>query len=357
MSYIDKLINSLQLDLEGLTVITEAASHEYQLMPIIAAKAGAKVVALGKDTSYGKYLAIKNEIEQKANQYRIHNKLEVKRLDNFDNWSNADIITNSGMLRPITKEKISKFKKTAVIPLLWETWEFRPNEIDILSCQNYNIPLIGTNENFSKIDMFMYPGMLAIYLLNKEKIDYSTEEIAFFGGGLTGTLIVNHISKLNDSILWFCDSHRKDLTEQIPVKYDQHNLLYEKENLRVIFISEHSDPINLVGDNGLINIKKLKKKFPNLILIHLCGNIDIKHLIDSKIKVIPSQIAKFGYMSVLPNVFGEIPMIKLFAAGLKVGEIAAKERLSGASVEKAIQKTIDYGIGQDFEEGFFNYKI
>ena len=62
-------------------------------------------------------------------------------------------------------------------------------------------------------------------------------------------------------------------------------------------------------------------------------------------------------MSILPNVFGNAPMLKLFGGGLKVGEIVANERLSGASIEKAIQKSIDYGIGQDFKGGFLNYRV
>ena len=49
------------------------------------------------------------------------------------------------------------------------------------------------------------------------------------------------------------------------------------------------------------------------------------------------------------------PVLELATAGLKVGEIASNERISGASIEKAIQKTIDYGIGQDFQGGFLNY--
>jgi hypothetical protein len=62
-------------------------------------------------------------------------------------------------------------------------------------------------------------------------------------------------------------------------------------------------------------------------------------------------------VSYLPDVLGPTPILVLNAAGLKVGEIASKERLLGKSVEEAIKSTIDYGIGQDFEGGFFNFKI
>ena len=67
----------------------------------------------------------------------------------------SDIVTNSGMLRPINDEVVSKLKKTAVIPLMWETWELRPGEIDIISCQKNKIPVIGTNENYNHINMYL----------------------------------------------------------------------------------------------------------------------------------------------------------------------------------------------------------
>ena len=69
----------------------------------------------------------------------------------------------------------------------------------------------------------------------------------------------------------------------------------------------------------------------------------------------PKKVAPFGYLSILPNMFGSTPMLKLFSAGLKVGEIASRSRLSGENVETAIIKTVKHGVGQDFEGGFYNF--
>ncbi|HET6993507.1 MAG TPA: hypothetical protein VFI06_00935, partial [Chitinophagaceae bacterium] len=53
---IDKLfkrVEALGLNLEGKTVLTEAASGAYVVTPLLAAIAGAKVYAFTRTTSYG----------------------------------------------------------------------------------------------------------------------------------------------------------------------------------------------------------------------------------------------------------------------------------------------------------------
>ena len=356
MKQIDEIIKQIDLNLHGLNVITEAASKEYQIMPLLAAKAGANVIALGKDTSYGKFDQIKNEIEEKASELNIKERIVVKPLKDFEKWQWADIITNSGMVRPINEKIIVKLKPTSVIPLLWETWEFRPSEIDIKSCQKRNIPVIGTNERYESINMFMYPGMLALNILNHIRVDYSSDTIAILGGGLTGTLIANHLNSLNKSVLWFANDYRKDLTELTPFSYDQIDSLFEVNNIKAILVAEHANPQQLIGSKGLIDPGKLKKCHNSPAIGHLCGNINLIEILKNDLFIYPEKVAEFGYLSVLPNIFGSTPMIKLFAGGLKVGEIASRARISGASIEQTIQETIDYGIGQDFKGGFLNYK-
>ncbi len=54
---------------------------------------------------------------------------------------------------------------------------------------------------------------------------------------------------------------------------------------------------------------------------------------------------------------GYRPVIELAAAGLRVGEIAARARIKGETIEQTIKRTVDYGIGQDFNGGFLNYNI
>ena len=352
---IDKIIEKTNLNLKGLNVITEAASLEYQLMPLLAARAGANVVALGKDSNYGTFEDIKREIESKAIVIGVEDKIDILHLEDFDRWQWADIITNSGMLRPINKKIVEKLKSTSVIPLLWETWEFRPSEIDIETCQENNILVIGTNEGFDPINMFDYPGMLAIHILNQLRVDYSSDTIALFGGELPGTLIANHLSSLNKSLFWFADDYRKDLTNLVPYKYDKVESMFEANDVKVILFAEHSNPIQLIGSKGLLKPKSLKNDHNSIRIGHLCGNIDLKAIKNNDIFIYPEKVASFGYLSILPNIFGPTPMLKLFSGGLKVGEIAARSRLSGDTLDIAIDKTVKHGVGQDFEGGFYNF--
>ena len=63
----------------------------------------------------------------------------------------ADIITNSGHVRPIDAEMIGWMKPTAVIPLMYEAWEFRDADLDLAACQRRGIVVAGTNERHPAI--------------------------------------------------------------------------------------------------------------------------------------------------------------------------------------------------------------
>lgn len=344
----------MSLDLSNLTVITECASGYYAYTPIIAALSGAKVFALGKNTRYGTFIDNKKYLNELSKKFEVESQILIEEVSSFNKWNKADIITNSGMLRPIKSDVVNQFKKTAVIPLMWEPWEFRPGEIDIETCQKKEIPVIGTDENYAPIDMYQYPGMLAIYILNQLQSDYSTDRIVVVGGGLTGSMIVKTLLNFSKNILWYADSSFSADIGITPKPLNKLNEVKNNDFVDVLLFAEHTVNTPLF-DKSHLDFKNLITKFPDLMVGHLCGSINKEELIASKVDFFPEEIAPFGYMSILPDMFGPKPTLKLMAAGLKVGEIAAKSRLNGNSIEQAIQDTIDYGIGMDFKGGFMNY--
>ncbi|MGL4597077.1 MAG: hypothetical protein ACRCYO_06100, partial [Bacteroidia bacterium] len=60
---IQTLIQRLNLDLSGLTVLTECASGAYTYTAVMAAMAGADVIAVGRDSYYGKFDDNKKRLE------------------------------------------------------------------------------------------------------------------------------------------------------------------------------------------------------------------------------------------------------------------------------------------------------
>ncbi|MEB3286044.1 MAG: hypothetical protein VKJ04_00930 [Vampirovibrionales bacterium] len=349
------LLDKSSLDLKGLTVLTECASGPYAYTPVIARLAGAKVYALGRDSSYGKFSDNKSDLELLFAECNIFDGYEVITSLSSEILSQIDIITNSGFVRPIGKSIIQYLKPTAVLPLMWETWEFRNDDLDLKACQEYGIAVIGTNEKFQWLNMYEYPGMLALKLLFDMGIEAVNNHLILMGGGLTGSLISETFNKLGLDFDWFTPSG----TERLERCYSYQSLsrVLDWQTVDAIVCAEHADARVLAGKKGegLLDIIELSHRIPHLRWGHLCGNINKEALEESGLYYYPKKIMPFGYMTYETMQLGIRPVLELNCAGLKVGEIASRARLSGKSIEKSIAETVSYGIGQDFVGGFLNY--
>jgi hypothetical protein len=350
-------VQKLELDLNGLTVLTECASNAYGLTSVMALMAGARVLALGRDSSYGTFEKNREEIITIIERENLPlDKIEFyKNTAPSEIWKAANIITNSGFIRPFTAEKIASMNSKAVIPLMWETWELRENELDIAACQKNGIPVIGTNEHFEKADMFGYPGMLAIKLLLESGNEIINNKIVLLGGGLTGRLIAKTFKDLRLDFTWFTSSGKEK--EIVNYAYSELGKILSMDDVDVILCAEHSSKAELIGKNSAVHFSQIKDRFPNVQWCHLTGDINNEELEKSGISYYPKTIKKAGYMSYDTDNLGWGPVVILNSAGLKVGEIAARSRLNNESIETTIRRTVEYGIGQDFEGGFMNFKV
>jgi len=194
---INKEIQKQNLDLSNLTIITEAASGPFLYTPIIAAIANAKAVySISKNSKYGLFEDIKNKISEiqqiagiESNQIIVTDRHEAP-------FESADIITNLGFVRPLDRNIIKRLKKTAVIPLMFESWEYRERDIDLKACRDYDIPVLGTNEDHPSIDLFRYSGLLAIKLLIESNIDFFSRKINIISNNKFGIVINEALNKL-----------------------------------------------------------------------------------------------------------------------------------------------------------------
>ena len=348
---IKSIVDKLKLDLTGLTVLTELASGPYLLNILLIILAGGKAICIGKDSEYGTFKEISNQLEKICNESQMKNILFFKEKCPKNLLNEVDIVTNSGLLRPIDSTIINELKKTSVISLMWETWEFRNEDLDLKCCQKNEIPVIGTNENFSEIKMFGYNIFIVFKLLFEIGLEIYNNKIVIVGSGPSVIPVINNLKKLDCNFIWVSDQKYGD----VYCTYKNIDELLGLNHLDAIVFLDHSNPIQLIGSDAKLTFKELKNKFSNLKVAHICGNIDIKELQESEIEYFPKKIMPFGYMSYQAYHLGAQPVLELFAAGLKVGEIAAHARLNGASLEESIQATVDYGIGQDFDGGFINF--
>ena len=124
---IDDAIHRCHLDLSDTVVFTEAATGPYSVTPVIAAAAGARrVFALARSTRWGSADAVERQTMDLARRAGVSTRVVIVSEKTRDILGEVDIITNSGHVRPIDAGTIALLKPTAVVPLMYEAWEY-PN--------------------------------------------------------------------------------------------------------------------------------------------------------------------------------------------------------------------------------------
>ena len=177
------------------------------------------------------------------------------------------------------------------------------------------------------------------------KLNYDGGEILLIGSNkLPLKSIINYFKKLDIPYTW---SGPEDYASINYIDLRSH-LLKEGEKYSHIFIAEHFDSRLLIGKNGLIEAEEIKLINEEIRIGIMCGNIDSRELEKFSIKFEPKKINPFGFMSYNLYELGSLPILRLYIASLKVGEIMARYRLNGLSCEESALKTLEFGFPMDF---------
>jgi len=325
---IHQAINLFKLDLSDLTVVTEAATGYYVLTPLIAALAGAKhVYALTRDSRYGSASTVREHTLALASDWQIDNRLTVLFSRQDERIGLADIVTNLGFVRPLNLSFLNRLKPTVVIPLMWETWEYRPQDLDLDACRRLGIPVLGTNERHPDLQIFRYLGHLALKLLFELEIEVFRSQVAVIGGGEFGIQVSRTLQVAGAEVTQVRLSEGESLhTSQ------SHKAL---TGCDAVVVAEHHSREMLIGPNGQISATRLRQLSPGLCLVHIAGGVDRPSVEAAGIPCRPDESAPAGYMSVATDYLGPRPLIDLHAAGLAVGQQLAWARLGGASAREA----------------------
>lgn len=348
---IDKIlkrcIREFGLDLSGLTVFTEAATGGYLWTPIMAALSGAEMVyALTADSSYASKGDVRDQTLCAARQWQVAERIHVIFEKSKESIGQSDIVTNSGFVRPINREMISWMKKTAVVPLMWETWEFREGEVDLSACKERGVLVLGTDEDKPPHEMYAYGGYIAMKLLFEMGLEgYKTRTLLLGGGAGMGRSIYTHFQRLGMEVDWFSDMYDESRPYgQLAEHFAKQGPCYD-----ALILAEHSDPVCLLGRGGLLSYEIIKELNPSLCIGVITGNLDVEGLKLSGLQFFPDKIRPAQYMSYQASDLGPLAVLELYAAGLKVGEMMARSRLSGATIEEAARYTLDHAPAMDFQ--------
>lgn len=347
-------IGQLELDLSGLVVLTEAASGDHVFTPLIAAMANAaKVIAVTRDSRYGKARDITENTYLLAKYFGI----EKKRIQIVEDLSphtigEAEVITNLGFLRPINREFISNLKPTAVISLMYETWEFREEDLDLRECWKKGIPVLGTNEEHEALRIFEYIGHLCLKVLLEAGIEVFRSEIVLVGDNKFGGDIVRTLSAAGANVLWVTNAHTDEAKKLGGTKtgcsLKESNVQSSIRGCDAIIVNTYPDRRVVIGKYGDISSRRLKELAPETTVIQLDGLIERKSLDKLGIACLPTEEPGIGHMGWTLSYLGPKPVIALNCGGLKVGELLARARLRGLDLVQTEQEALRDHICQDF---------
>ncbi len=335
---IENAINRFDMDLSGLVVLTEAASGYYMLTCLIAALGRAdRVLAVTKDSRFGKSTDIVKSTMELAARWQVDSQIEIIQSRFDTNVSQADIVTNLGVVRPLDKTFLGQLKSGAVVSLMWETWEWRPEELDLVECRKRNIPVLGTNEHHHHLNTFDYIGHIALKQLFECHIEIFNSNILVLGSDEFARNTARTLSSGGAKV------HLLEKEEALESKIAE---------LDAIVVVEHHSRDILLGSPATLSFQEMYKLNPGLVLVHICGKINIEELEASNLKLTPESVAPIGFMSVATDYLGPKPLIDLHTAGLKVGEVLARKRSRGKHAFQIENEALN---ACEFAQGFDGY--
>ncbi len=306
---IKECIDRCQLDLSGRVVMTEAASGAYAVTPIAAALAGAgEVIAVTRTTTYGSAYDIEQNTRRLAEMAGIPSDvISVFKKKDPDLLSRADVVTNSGHLRPLDAAAIACLKTGAVVPLMFEAWEIQAGrcDLDLDALALRGIAVAGTNERHPNIDVFSYLGTMAIKLLLDAGIPPLKATVALLCDNPFSDYIRSGLRNVGATVS--CGAELSSFHEQ--------------DAPDVLLLAQRPNWKSILSES---EARWLSKNWPNTIIAQFWGDIDREALANHGLHYWPQTGPSPGHMAVLPSAVGPDPIIRLQIGGLKVAEVLLK---------------------------------
>lgn len=295
-------IDRVKLDLSGMVIVTEAATGAYSVTPVIAAMAGAhRVYAMARSSRYGSFQEVVQQTKSLAELAGVKESIKVVNRLTKRVIGQADIVTNSGHLRPLDARKIGWMKASAVIPLMYEDWEFRESDIDLKACREKGVRVVGTNEQHPDIDVFGYLGVLAMKQLTDAGVSVYRSRILLISDNAFRSYIERALKRAGAAV----DSSSEFSGGRDGVIYDA-----------VLLAMQPRRPFNLSRSA----IRTISKLWPDAVVVQFYGDVDRAACKNWGVHVWPAKDPGRGHMGILPSEIGPEATIRLQTGGLKAAE-------------------------------------
>ncbi len=307
-------IDRCSLNLRDLTVLTEAATGAYVVTPVLAALAGTeRVYAVTHATRYGTVDDVRTATVALARLAGVSDRIEIATAKSGQMIAAADIVTNSGHVRPIDDAAIGRMRRGAVVALMYEAWEFRPDDLDLAACRRAGVLVAGTCERHPQIDVFSYLGPMAVKQL--------------YDAGIA----VHH-----SSILLVCDNPFASFVEHglraaggcVETVTDIRAAAGTRFDAIVVSLTPSRGPRMNRQDADTI-----ARRWPGAVVTQFWGDFNRDAFADARVPVWPSDPPHAGHMGILLSDLGPEPIVRLQAGGLKAAEVLWRQHAGEPDVD------------------------
>ncbi len=295
-----------RLDLSGMIVLTEAASGAYVVTPVLAAMAGAaEVVAVTRSTRRGSAEEITAAATLAlAKRAGVPGRVRVETEKRAEDVARADIVTNSGHVRPIDAAMAGWMRPTAVVPLMYEAWELQPErgDLDLEALQARGIVVAGTNERHPAVDVFSFLGVMTVKLLLDAGVALLRARVVVLCDNPFADYLTPALERCGATV-----SLAAALKEA-----------WEEPTPDAVVVALQPGPSVVIDAD---DAEALAERWPGAVLAQLWGDVDRAALAAAAVPYWPIEGPAPGHMGLLPSGVGPEPIVRLQAGGLKVGEV------------------------------------
>ncbi|SHF00345.1 hypothetical protein SAMN02745157_1414 [Kaistia soli DSM 19436] len=294
-------IDILHLDLSKLQVVTEAATGAYAATAVIAAMAGAEVHACARDTvHHGSARDAIDATRRLARLAGVETRISFSIGVSTAALNSCSILTNSGRLRPITRDVIRFLPREAVIALMFEAWEFRGTDFDLPACRENGIRIAAVNERHPDVAVFPFLGPLCVRLLRDGDMNVDGKRIAVLCDNPFAEFLIEGLREAGATAELF-----NDIT---PMREDSWDAV-------VLSMTPRDRPL------GRASMDMIARRAPGALLAQFWGDIDRAAARVASLRVWPLTEPGQGHMGILLNRLGPEPIIRLQAGSLKAAEM------------------------------------
>jgi hypothetical protein len=267
---------------------------------VLAAVSGASVVALTADSRYGSAAEVEAATMALADRLGVADRITITTRRRSEDFAAADVITNSGHVRPIVGDLAAAIRSDAVLPLMFEAWEAQVGrlDIDVDALRARGVQIAGTNERHPHVDVFSYLGPMAVAELADAGVSAYRGRIAVLCDNAFRDYIVDGL---------------KSTGAEVDVAASLDGLSIASPDALLVALRPNGASVLSIA-----HLEEIARRWPDCVLVQFWGDIDRAHRPLPTWPLVPPSA---GHMGVLPSRVGPEPIVRLQAGGLKVAQV------------------------------------